>query len=163
MKIYRHSGPHLFLLLWRASHSVVRFDRESIREAGFKSLTDFAVLEFLLHKGPRPVNVIGEKVLLTSGSITTAVQRLEKQNLVVRRRDESDGRVVRVGLTPRGRALIERSFQDHAARLEELFEEFSEEERNQFASLVRRVGESAERKLGSGSGGPGAAGKPNEA
>ncbi len=147
MKIYRHSGTHLFLLLWRASHAVVQFDRQSIRKAGFGSLTDFAVLEFLLQKGPQPVNTIGEKVLLTSGSITTAVQRLEKENLVIRRRDETDRRVVRVGLTPRGKALIERSFQAHSERLEDLFGEFTEEERNRFADLICRLGESARKKI----------------
>lgn len=126
---------------------MLQYDRQSIRRAGFNSLTDFAVLEFLLHKGPQPVNTIGEKVLLTSGSITTAVQRLEKQNLVIRKKDEYDRRVVRVGLTPRGKALTERSFQEHSARLEDLFEEFSDEERNQFAIFMRRLGESAGRKF----------------
>ncbi|MGB0744663.1 MAG: MarR family transcriptional regulator, partial [Opitutales bacterium] len=69
-KIYQHSGTHLFLLLWKASHAVMRYDEHSIRDAGFNSLSDFAVLEVLLHKGSLPVNTIGEKVLLTSGSIT---------------------------------------------------------------------------------------------
>jgi MarR family 2-MHQ and catechol resistance regulon transcriptional repressor len=32
--------------------------------------SDFAVLEAVLHKGPLPVNEIGKKVQLTSGSIT---------------------------------------------------------------------------------------------
>jgi len=110
-------------------------------------LTDFAVLEFLLQKGPQPVSVIGEKVLLTSGSITTAVQRLEKRNLVVRNRDERDRRVVRVGLTPRGKALIEMSFREHAGRLDELFGVLEEEEKVLFAKLVRRIGGAAEENM----------------
>ena len=40
-------------------------------------MSDFAVLEALLHKGAQPVNVIGKRVFLTSGSITTAIDRLE--------------------------------------------------------------------------------------
>ena len=42
--------------------------------------SDFAVLEALLHKGPLPINEIGKKVLLTSGSITVAVDRLESKS-----------------------------------------------------------------------------------
>lgn len=80
-KIYQHSGPHLFLLFWKASHAVMRYDQQSIGRQGFASLSDFAVLEVLLHKGALPVNTIGEKILLTSGSITTAVQRMEKRGL----------------------------------------------------------------------------------
>jgi MarR family 2-MHQ and catechol resistance regulon transcriptional repressor len=49
--------------------------------------SDFAVLEVLLHKGPEPVNIIGKKVLLTSGSITAAVDRLESRKLVRRTAD----------------------------------------------------------------------------
>jgi DNA-binding MarR family transcriptional regulator len=57
--------------------------------------SDFAVLEALLHKGPLPVNEIGKKVLLTSGSITVAVDRLETKGLVERRASGADRRVDR--------------------------------------------------------------------
>ena len=98
-KIYQHSGSHLFLLFWKASHAVMRYDDQSIAAQGFASLSAYAVLEVLLHKGALPVNAIGEKVLLTSGSMTTAVQRLEKKGLVRRERSEGDARVVLVHLT----------------------------------------------------------------
>ena len=98
-KIYQHSGSHLFLLLWKASHAVSAYSHESIRVAGFRSLSDFAILELLMHKGPQPVNVIGTKILLTSGSITTAVKRLEQRGLVRRERSRQDARVVFVHLT----------------------------------------------------------------
>ena len=139
-KIYQHSGPHLFLLFWKASHAVMRYDHNSISDAGFSSLSDFAVLEVLLHKGSLPVNTIGEKVLLTSGSITTAVQRLEKKGLVRRERSDADARVVLVHLTPEGRKLIETAFVAHARNLDKLFEPLSEVEREQFANLMRKVG-----------------------
>lgn len=143
-KIYQHSGPHLFLLLWKASHAVMRYDHQSISRQGFASLSDFAVLEVLLHKGSLPVNTIGEKVLLTSGSITTAVQRLEKRGLVRRERSQGDARVVLVHLTDEGQQLIEKAFVEHAANLDELFLEFSDEERGQFAGLMRKLGQRAE-------------------
>ena len=53
---------------------LVKYD-ESKKNLGLCD-SDFRVLEVLLHKGPLPVNVIGEKVELTTGSITTAVDRL---------------------------------------------------------------------------------------
>jgi MarR family 2-MHQ and catechol resistance regulon transcriptional repressor len=143
-KIYEHSGTHLFLLFWKASHAVMRYDRNSISESGFSSLSDFAVLEVLLHKGPLPVNVIGEKVLLTSGSITTAIQRLEKKGLVRREKSEADARVVLVHFTPEGEALIDEAFLSHAANLDRLFEVLDEREREQFANLIRKVGTHAE-------------------
>ncbi len=116
------------------------YDQASIAKAGFRSLSDFAVMEVILHKGPTPVNAIGEKVLLTSGSITTAVQRLEKRGLVRRERKAEDARVVLVHLTDAGRALIEASFAAHAANLDRLFEVFDTEERNQFDRLLKKLG-----------------------
>lgn len=143
-KIYQHSGSHLFLLFWKASHAVMRYDEQSIKSQGFASMSDFAVLEVLLHKGSLPVNTIGEKVLLTSGSITTAVQRLEKKGLVRRERSEDDARVVLVHLSDEGRWLIERAFSEHSANLEILFESFNETERRQFAELIRKIGQRGE-------------------
>ena len=140
-KIYQNSGSHLFLLFWKASHAVMRYDHQSIAAQGFASLSDYAVLEVLLHKGALPVNAIGEKVLLTSGSMTTAVQRLEKKGLVVRERSEGDARVVLVHLTNKGMSLIQEAFTAHAEDLDELFIEFSEDERIQFACLMRKLGQ----------------------
>ena len=140
-KIYQNSGSHLFLLFWKASHAAMRYDHQSIAVQGFATLSDYAVLEVLLHKGALPVNAIGEKVLLTSGSMTTAVQRLEKKGLVVRERSEGDARVVLVHLTNEGMSLIQEAFTAHAEDLDELFIEFSEDERIQFAGLMRKLGQ----------------------
>ena len=140
-KIYQNSGSHLFLLFWKASHAAMRYDHQSIAAQGFATLSDYAVLEVLLHKGSLPVNAIGEKVLLTSGSMTTAVQRLEKKGLVVRERSEGDARVVLVHLTNEGMSLIQEAFTAHAEDLDELFIEFSEDERIQFAGLMRKLGQ----------------------
>jgi len=118
----------------------MRYDHQSIGQQGFASLSDFAVLEVLFHKGSLPVNTIGQKVLLTSGSITTAVQRLEKKGLVRRERSEDDARVVLVHLTESGREQIEGAFAAHSVNLDELFAEFTDEERTQFAELMRKVG-----------------------
>ena len=144
-KIYEYSGPHLFLLFWKAQHSVGRYDQESIRASGFSSFSDFAVLEVLLHKGSLPVNTIGQKVLLTSGSITTAVQRLEKKGFVRRERSAEDARVVLVHLTESGKTLIESTFAQHSENLERLFGVFTSEEKSQFAALNRKLGQAAEK------------------
>jgi MarR family 2-MHQ and catechol resistance regulon transcriptional repressor len=125
----------------------MRYDRASIVRAGFNSLTDFALLELLLHKGPQPVNTLGRKILLTSGSITTAVQRLAKRGLVSRRRCESDGRLVIVELTADGSQLIRQAFDAHAAELDALFDTLTDDEKTLFANLIRKIGRSAEAKL----------------
>ncbi|MEO0796000.1 MAG: MarR family transcriptional regulator [Verrucomicrobiota bacterium] len=138
------SGPHLWLVWWKAYHSIEKYDRQSIQKLGFATLSDFAVLEVLLHKGPQPVNSIGRRVLLTSGSITAAVDRAEAKGLVERRSSPTDRRVVEVHLTEAGQELIERAFSKHAEALEEVFAEFSSEERDTLYRLMKSVGKRAD-------------------
>src|SRR4026208_1355979 len=113
------SGFHVFLVLWKAASAVQAYAEKSVAELEMCS-SDFAVLEALLHKGPLPVNEIGRKVLLTSGSITVAVDRLETKGLVERRAHGTDRRARIVHLTKEGTKLITRSYADHAADMERL-------------------------------------------
>ena len=97
------------------------------------------MLEVLLHKGPLPVNTIGPKVWLTPGSISIAVDRLEKKALV--KREFTDDRRVRlVELTPKGRALITRIFQEHAEAMEEAATVLSIDERVMLLRLLKKLG-----------------------
>src|SRR5260370_1785708 len=85
------SGVHVFLVLWKAARAVQAYAEKSISESEMCG-SDFAVLEALLHKGPLPVNEIGKKIMLTSGSITVAVDRLETKGLLGRRPHGTDQR-----------------------------------------------------------------------
>ncbi|WP_269536969.1 MarR family winged helix-turn-helix transcriptional regulator [Cerasicoccus fimbriatus] len=138
------SAPHLWLVCWKAYRAIEQRDRQSIKEQGFDGLSDFAVLEVLLHKGPQPVNTIGRRVMLTSGSITAAVDRAEKKGYVERRPSPKDRRVVEVHLTPEGRAHIANAYEKHAGALEEIFGELSKDERLQIYHLMKKVGRRAE-------------------
>lgn len=137
-------GEHLFLLLYKAGKAVETYDNSSIKELGFSNISDFIVLEVLLHKGALPVNTIGQKLMLTSGSVTTAIDRAQKKGFVTRERDIHDGRIVNVALTQKGHDFINERFTDHANNLERLFSVFTKEEKADFARLVKKIGTTAE-------------------
>jgi len=101
--------------------------------------SDVGVLEALLHKGPLPVNTIGPKVWLTPGSISIAVDRLEQKGLV-KRETTADRRVRLVELTAKGRSLITKIFQEHAAAMEEVAAVLSKEERLTLMRLLKKLG-----------------------
>ncbi|HEY2039575.1 MAG TPA: MarR family transcriptional regulator [Edaphobacter sp.] len=140
------SAIHLWLLLWKASRAVEAYSARSISKFGMVP-TDFGVLEALLHKGSLTVKQIGEKVLLTSGSMTAAVDRLEKRGLVVRSNDAHDRRARIISLTPEGRELIERAFACHRDAMEEGLKGFSEAERIILLPLLRSLGRVAEQNM----------------
>jgi MarR family 2-MHQ and catechol resistance regulon transcriptional repressor len=134
------SGVHVFLVLWKAARAVESYAQKSITDLEIGG-SDFAVLEALLHKGPLPVNGIGKKVLLTSGSITVAVDRLEKRGLVERRAHGTDRRARIVHLTKEGRKLITRAYTQHAADLERLVSaSLNSKERATLIRLLKKIG-----------------------
>ena len=133
------SGVHLWLLLWKASKTVEARARRSVEAMGF-GLSDFGVLEALLHKGPLPVNSLGKKVLLTSGSMTAAIDRLEKCGLVERGSDTTDRRARIVHLTANGKDLIRKLFGEHERDMERAFSHLNERERKSLAALLRKLG-----------------------
>jgi MarR family 2-MHQ and catechol resistance regulon transcriptional repressor len=137
-------GPaKLWLSLWRASRAIEEHARRNINELGL-GLTDFAVLEALLHKGPLPVNTIGKTVMLTSGSMTAAVDRLEERGLVERSADPKDRRARIVRLTTAGRTLITLAFVDHERALERAATGLSPEERRTLVRLLLKLTRGAE-------------------
>src|ERR1700737_683994 len=119
-------GGHVWLVLMKAFQALIPHAAKSIERTELGD-SDFRVLEALLHKGPLPVNTIGPKVWLTPGSISVAVDRLEREGLV-KRTNTDDRRVRRVELTGKGRTLIAKTFRAHAAAMEEVAAVLSTEE-----------------------------------
>ncbi|HXI91067.1 MAG TPA: MarR family transcriptional regulator [Blastocatellia bacterium] len=134
------NGVHVFLVLWKAARAVQAYAEKSVSALEMCG-SDFAVLEALLHKGPLPVNEIGKKVMLTSGSITVAVDRLEAKELVERRAHGTDRRARIVHLTKEGRKVITRVYADHAADMERLASaSLTRAERKTLIQLLKKIG-----------------------
>jgi MarR family 2-MHQ and catechol resistance regulon transcriptional repressor len=135
----RVEGPRLWTVLVRCYRAVSRIAERSVEQAGL-CLTDFAALEALLHKGPLTITEIQDKVLLASGSMTAAVDRLEKKGLVVRAPAPGDRRAKVLKLTPEGRRVVETVFRRHAAELESAMAVLNSSERRQLHALLKKLG-----------------------
>ena len=108
---------HTWLVLMKAHRTLTRHATRSI-EALDMCLSDFAILEALLHKGPQSVRELGRRIDLTSGSMTAAIDRLETRQLVARADHATDRRAWVIHLTPAGKALITRVFAGHQDAME---------------------------------------------
>jgi MarR family 2-MHQ and catechol resistance regulon transcriptional repressor len=143
------SGVRVWLVLMKAHRSMARLAARSIVTLDM-CISDFAVLEVLLHKGPQSVGEIGRRVDLTSGSITTAIDRLEERSLVARAAHASDRRARVVHLTPGGKTRITRVFAMHKEAMDRAAHGLSNAERGTLIELLKRVGTTAERQLTEG-------------
>lgn len=95
------------------------------------NISEFGVLEMLYHKGDQPVQKVAEKILVTSGTITYVINKLEKKEFVVRRKCNKDKRVYYVSLTEKGKDYISHIFPKHKDFLDNLFKDLDEESKTQ--------------------------------
>src|SRR3989441_5505763 len=133
---------HAWLVLMKAMRALTRYAATGIEETGL-GLSDFGVLEVLLHKGPLSVNTIGPIVDLTPGSISIAVDRLFAKGLVSRVESGEDRRVRIVALTQSGKDLIVSAFRKHSGQMRKVFSELSPGELRGLEVALKKVGRRA--------------------
>ena len=98
------------------------------------------VLEALLHQGPLTISQIQAKVLLASGSMTAAIDRVESMGLVIRKTTPADRRARLLELTPKGRRLIEPAFAEHAQDLERTMSILDDKEIRRLYEGLKKLG-----------------------
>jgi MarR family 2-MHQ and catechol resistance regulon transcriptional repressor len=132
-------APRLWIVLARCYRAVSQIAEKSIAKAGL-CLSDFATLEALLHKGPLTITEIQAKVLLASGSMTAAVDRLERKGLLVRTATSSDRRAKVLELTAEGRRVGQEAFGRHAVELEAAMAVLNSTEKRRLRGLLKKLG-----------------------
>jgi len=84
---------------------------------------------------------LGEKTLITKGTLTGVVDRLADKKLVRRIASPSDGRSQIVQLTPQGEKLFARIFPAHLVHMERAFAQLSQKELTGMTESLRRLRE----------------------
>src|SRR6267154_4181263 len=143
----RTATLQLVIALSRAFQALERGVRPHLAEHGL-SLTEFAVLEVLHHKGPLPLGEIRDRILVTGASTTYVVKKLEQRGLMRRKTSDEDQRVVFGELTPKGRAVIAEVFPAHADRLRQLMAGLSVSDKQAAIRLLRSLTKHARRANG---------------
>jgi len=133
----------LFVVFSRAANAVNRRIVATI-EGHELTPTEFGILEALHHKGPLLLGDVQKKILLSSGGVTYAVDRLAEKGLVERRECPTDRRARYAVLTPKGETLIARIFPVHAERIEDTMGVLSGKEQDELIALLRKLGFGAE-------------------
>jgi len=117
----------MLLSIVRTTPQLDCFGQWNLRDLGL-GLTDFMILESVLHVGPLTPSRLGDRVGLTRGSITSAVDRLAARGLVAREPNTADARSSLVKLTPIGVTVIESAWKSHAEAVERLMQRAMTEE-----------------------------------
>jgi len=95
----------VFYQLATASRAGTQYWSQQLQEYGLTGVQGM-VMNFLGEEDDIPFNRLGDKLHLTSATLTGIIDRLEKIDLVERRPNSEDRRSLLVGLTAKGRELI---------------------------------------------------------
>jgi MarR family transcriptional regulator, 2-MHQ and catechol-resistance regulon repressor len=116
-----------FLLLMQTSKAI----QERIRDEMSKnklSITEFSVLEVLFYQGKQTIQQIGTRILISSGSMTYVIDKLEQKGIIKRNDCKEDRRVIHITLTPEGMDMMENIMPKYQDMVDSFFEDLTEDE-----------------------------------
>ncbi|MFD1065077.1 MarR family winged helix-turn-helix transcriptional regulator [Oceanobacillus locisalsi] len=134
-----------FVITMKASRALEEVTKKDIKKHGMRT-SDFAILEVLYHKGRQTIRDISESVLISTGSITYVIDKLEKKELLARVNCSDDRRVVYLEITDKGKEIMDDIFPKHQQVIEELFQGISEKDKQTVIDVLKTVGHRAAEK-----------------
>jgi DNA-binding MarR family transcriptional regulator len=99
----------------------------------------FYVLATIGYAGGLPFGEIGAKMMVTVSNLTGIVDRLEDKKLVIRKRDETDRRVVHVILTDKGAKLYKSTIPQFERSVAEIFDRLNKPQQKELSALLRKL------------------------
>ena len=103
------------------------------------SITEFSVLEVLFNKGKQTIHQIGNSILISSGTMTYVIDKLEQRHLLSRHACVEDRRVIHVTLTDAGKEMMDRIMPKHQEFVDSMFCSLNKEEKEIFVTLLKKI------------------------
>src|SRR6266498_2340208 len=129
----------------RSQSATDRFD-QAVADAIGLNRTDMRCLDVIDREGPVTAGRLAEETGLTTGAITTVLDRLERAGYARRVRDPADRRRVFVELTPEAFRGSGDLYGEHAALAERAYRRYTEEQLELLLEFVREGRELNERE-----------------
>jgi MarR family transcriptional regulator, organic hydroperoxide resistance regulator len=125
--------------IYRAANAIRHHIEQRVLDEEDLSWAAFTVLFVLWIWGDQQTRHLAAEAGVTKGTLTGVLKTLEKRGLARRRGHDEDGRLVLVSLEPQGRDVIERLFPAFNAGEALVCASLSEHEKNQLATLLRKI------------------------
>jgi MarR family 2-MHQ and catechol resistance regulon transcriptional repressor len=102
-------------------------------------ITEFSVLEVLYQKEKQTIQQIGNSILITSGSMTYVIDKLEQRGLLSRNSCPDDRRVIHVTLTDDGNQLMNEIMPKYHEFVNHMFDSLDSNESETLVQLLKKV------------------------
>lgn len=129
-----------YLLLMKTTKAIQECIRVEMINNGL-NVTEFSVMEVLYLKGKQTIQQIGNSILISSGSMTYVIDKLEQKGLLKRTACSDDRRVVHMTLTEEGNYLMRKIMPNHRNLVNYMFESLNDEESQTMVKLLEKVSE----------------------
>ena len=128
----------LYVALTRTYKALLDKDQRNIRSYGLNT-SEFGVLELLYNKGSHPIQQIGDKILITSGTMTYVIDKLEKKGLIVRRNCDNDRRIIYAELTETGKNKMMEILPNHYQALADSVDSLTSAEKEIMIEMLKKI------------------------
>lgn len=129
---------NVFINLIKTESMLVKYLNRSL--SGYNlNMTDFSVIDLLFQKGEQTIQKIAEKIMITSGSITYVVNKLERMELISRRKDVNDSRISHIKLTPYGKEVLISILPLQMEKIREIFSELTENDLTLLNNILKKI------------------------
>jgi MarR family transcriptional regulator, 2-MHQ and catechol-resistance regulon repressor len=125
-------------LLAECMQGFERFSGESVRQHGLTH-AQFDIIATLGNTAGMSYKELGERTLITKGTLTGVIERLEQKGLVVRERSSNDKRSFFVRLTPAGEKVFDTVFPQVVAHGKQLFAHYGDTELDALDAELRKL------------------------
>ncbi|QIZ10994.1 MarR family transcriptional regulator [Priestia megaterium] len=127
-----------FLILMQTSKTI----HDRIKEEMTKNklgITEFSALEVLYQKGKQTIQQIGSCILVSSGSMTYVIDKLEQRGLLRRNACPDDRRVIHVTLTDDGNEWMNDIMPKYHKFVNQMFDSLDSDEAETLVRLLKKV------------------------
>jgi MarR family transcriptional regulator, 2-MHQ and catechol-resistance regulon repressor len=133
-------------LLRELVRSYQAFESFSVPHIRSMQLTSpqFDVIATLGNQPAMTCKDLGKKTLITKGTLTGVLDRLEIKKLIVRQTNDEDGRSQKIALTASGQSIFEQAFPSHIKHLEKAFNQLTTQEMADLTDLLKRLRDALE-------------------
>ena len=120
--------------------SFEQYSAPHIKSMGL-TMTQFDVIATLGNQPPMTCKDLGDKTLVTKGTLTGVLERLEDKGIIQRSVNQADARSQMIGLTKKGQQLFERVFPEHLQHLQKAFGQLSKQDLQDLTQSLQKLRE----------------------
>ena len=103
------------------------------------TVPQFTALQILVNYGELTIGELSKKMALACSTITDLIDRMEKSNLVIRKKDQNDRRIVRIEVLPIGHEIMKKVLEKRVRFLESKMVGLTDEEKLSLDKVLKSL------------------------